>query len=632
MHSFALKTSLVLSCLALSLVLRAGNLQAAYNDEKKILEMFYDENDLVTTPSRTAKSISQVAENITVITAEEIKAMNAHSVADVLNTVTGVQLSSGTGPGSFSYLSVQGSEGRHVLVMIDGVSQNNLGDGPPDIGALRIQQVERIEIVKGPASASWGSSLGGVINIITKSPDDSGKFGGQVYLSYGEKNSGDYRTELSGTKGIFGYYISGGGLITDGLHENTSLRSGNIYSKFNLQPNQDTTLTLTVGYETGTRGLGRFSYVYGGIPYLTDARDEYYYFLSTLSLSHSISDTLSLEASFRSSLRGFKQFNTDLFTGIEENSVRAHEVTIGGSARLIWQQKNNNLIMGSDFDFGKLDSPDITGDSQRLDKWAFYVNDTIRIGMFSITPGIRYDYTSTNGDFWSPSFGATCTIAENTILRGYISRGFSIPYLTATFGSTTGWLPNPDLKMEKIWSYSLGFETAVFKFLWLKSTYFRHNISDALTADYVQGVMVNSGKQRREGVEVELKTSPIFHLTLTAGFTFINARDLATDEIIKDIPRYVYDIGIRYHDPRYLSANITGRYIDYNASPIPGIPNGKYSDMVWDLNLSKKFPLSQEVTAEAFFTVHNLFNGAQYEMYFYQNPRRWFEGGLRFSF
>ncbi|MEA5112736.1 MAG: TonB-dependent receptor [Geobacteraceae bacterium] len=594
-----------------------------------VLEMFYDENDLVTTPSRTAKSISQVAENITVITAEDIKAMNAHSVADVLNTVTGLQLSSGTGPGAYSTLAVQGSEARHVLVMIDGVSQNNIGDGPPDVGALRIQQIERIEIVKGPASSSWGSSLGGVINIITKSPDDSRKFGGQVYLSYGEKNFGDYRTELSGTKGIFGYYISGGGLITDGLHENTPLRSGNIYSKFNLQPSQDTTLTLTVGYETGDRGFGRFSGDYQGMPYTLDSRNEYDYFLSTLSLIHSISDSLSIEAGFRNSMRSIKRFDKLSFTGIEENSIKANEVTFGGSARLIWQQKNNTMVLGSDLDFGKLDSPQIKDGSQRLDKWAFYVNDTIKLGIFSVTPGLRYDYTSTNGDFWSPSLGATCAVTDNTILRGYISRGFSIPYLSATFGTNLGVTANPDLKLEKVWSYSLGFETAALKYFWLKSTYFRHNISDTLTLNSTYDMWINSGKQRREGVEIEAKTSPVYHLALSAGFTYINAKNLDTDEVVKDVPRYTYDVGLHYDNPRYLRANLTGRYIDYNASPEN---NGKYTTMIWDFNLSKEFRLSQGMTAEAFFTAHNLFNGAQYAMDFYKNPARWFEGGLRFSF
>jgi vitamin B12 transporter len=186
--------------------------------------------------------------------------------------------------------------------------------------------------------------------------------------------------------------------------------------------------------------------------------------------------------------------------------------------------------------------------------------------------------------------------------------------------------------MERVWSYSAGFETAALKYLWLKTTYFRNDVSDALTSAILPGglfMVVNGGKQQREGVEVELKTSPMFNVSLTGGFTFVNAKDKMTGEIVKDVPRYAYDIGVQYDDSRILKALLKGRYVDWNASPDSG---GKYDALIWDLNLSKEITLSEAVTAEVFFTAHNLFNGAQYVFSLYQNPRRWFEGGLRFSF
>jgi vitamin B12 transporter len=628
MHSFALKTSLVLPCLALVLVLQSGNLHAAESDEMKVLELFYDEKNLVVTPTRTAKSISQIAENVTVITAEEIKAMNAHSVADVLDTVTGVQLLNAYGPGSSPEVMAQGSESRHVLVLIDGVSQNNLSDGFPDVGTMRVQHVERIEIVKGPASSSWGSSLGGVINIITKSPDDSRKFGGTIVTSIGERNTGDYRGEASGAIGSFGYYLSGGGFLTDGLQAATDLRSGNIYSKLQWKPADDSVITLSIGYDTGSRGIGVIPLPYGSIPF----RNRYDNFFSSLSLSQRISQSLSLDVAFRSSYRKVALSTKEAGTGIESGYSSGKDTTFGGNARLNWEKGRNNLVLGTDFDFGALDSPNIADHHQRLDKWAIYSNDTIRLGRFSLTPGLRYDYTSTNGDFTSPSLGVTCAISDSTIIRGYVARGFNTPALGFTFGSTQLSVPNPDLKMEKVWSYSAGFESAVLTHIWVKATYFHHDVSDALTSVLLPSgyfTTINAGKQKREGVEVELKTTPVFHLALTGGFTFINAKDLTTGEVVKDVPRYAYDVGIQYDDSRFLRALLKGRYIDYNSSPDN---NGKYTTMIWDLNLSKEFQISQGMTAEAFFTAHNLFNGAQYSLYVYTNPRRWFEGGLRFSF
>jgi len=627
MHGYILKTRLVFFfCFVAVITSFTGTAHSQSDEEMEVLQLFYHENDLVVTPTRTAKPIFQVAENITIVNASEIEAMNAHTVADVLNTVTGLQIVNNTGPGSAAGISIQGSESRHVQVMIDGVSQNNLGDGFPDIDAMRVQHIERIEIIKGPASSSWGSSLGGVVNIITKSPDDTKNIGGTVSVSVGERGAGDYRSEISGASGTLGYYLAGGGLLSDGLQPGTYLRSGNLYSKLEWRPVQGSTITLTAGYDSGYRDLAR-------IPlYDLSVHNRYDYFFTTLALNQTLTDELSFDLALRGSRRNAGIVSDQLSTGTELQNNGAVDTNFGGSAKLLWQQDRHNLIFGADVDFGKLDSAIVENGSQELDKWALYLNDTLKLGRFSITPGIRYDNTSTNGDFWSPSIGATCSIADSTVLRAYAARGFSLPPLGYTYGTGFFSVPNPDLKMEKVWSFSVGFESVFLQYLWLKTTYFRHSVSDALSTQHLPDdkyTTVNAGNQLREGVEVELKTTPVYHLSFTAGFIFTNARDEDTGEIVKDIPRYVYDMGIVYDDSRFLKALLKGRYIDWNAYPEN---NGKYSAMVWDLNLSRKFSMSESLKGEVFFTAHNLFNGAQYVIDFYKNPRRWFEGGFRFAF
>jgi len=626
MHSYHLKTRLVLLFIAASLLPFPAASLAQSEEEMKVLQLYYQENDLVVTATRSEKPISQIAENITVVTADDIQAMNAHTVADVLNRVTGLQLFNDIGPGSGASVLIQGSQSRYVLVMIDGVVQNNLSDGFPDVGAMRVQQVERIEIVKGPASSSWGSSLGGVINVITKSPDDSREFGGTVSASIGERSTGDYRGEVSGTTGSLGYYLAGGGLLTDGLEPNSALSSGNVYAKLEWRPTDDSALTFSVGYDAGSRGLSEYP------PFGVSFHNPYNYFFTTLAFNQRLTDELTFDLAFRGARRSGQIEQNVLGTDVEIQNFKSKDTNIGGSARISWQQKRHNLIFGTDIDFGKLQSRDVSNGSQDLDKWAFYANDTVRLGTFSVTPGLRYDHTTTNGDFWSPSLGVTCALADSTVIRGYVARGFSIPPLGFTFGTGIFSVPNPNLKMERVWSYSAGFETAALKYVWLKTTYFRNDVSDAISSTLLPSglfTFINSGKQRREGVEVELKTSPVYHLSFTTGFTFINAKDRTTGEVIKDVPRYAYDVGIQYDDSRFLRAVLKGRYIDWNAFPED---NGKYGAMIWDLNLSRKLPLPDGLEGEVFFTAHNLFNGAQYVIDIYKNPGRWFEGGLRFSF
>ena len=131
--------------------------------------MYFKPEELVAeTPTRSPKPVSKTAENVTVVTASDIQLMNAHTLAEVLNMVTGVQVFGLGDPGIRANAFIQGSDAQQVTVIIDGVVLNNLSDNSVDVGLIPVQNIEKIEIIKGPASSAWGSALGGVVNIITK--------------------------------------------------------------------------------------------------------------------------------------------------------------------------------------------------------------------------------------------------------------------------------------------------------------------------------------------------------------------------------------------------------------------------------------------------------------------------------
>ena len=113
-------------CLTLALVCSDRAAAAESDEEMQILRLYFKEKDLVISPTRHPKHISQVAENITVVTAKEIEAMNAHTVADVLNRVTGLLVNFNQDFGATSLIYSQGSEDRHVLVLVDGMTWNFL--------------------------------------------------------------------------------------------------------------------------------------------------------------------------------------------------------------------------------------------------------------------------------------------------------------------------------------------------------------------------------------------------------------------------------------------------------------------------------------------------------------------------
>jgi vitamin B12 transporter len=594
--------------------------------EMTTLKMFYDEDDIVVTPTRYPKSISRVAENMTVITAEDIKAINAHTLADVLYYVTGVQEQITGGPGSFANAFIQGSSSRHVLLLIDGVSQNNLSDSFPDVGSVPVQAIERVEIIKGPASSSWGSSLGGVINVITKSPDETRKFGGTLSASIGERNTGDYRGEVSGKAAGVGYYLSGGGLLSDGLLPHNGFHGGNLYAKLKYAPTDRADINFTLGYNRGVRQFGE-------APLFGVSFDSNYdYLFTTIGLEYSVTSDLSMAVSLKSLWRDNGVFQKLVNTGFTLSGTQADEQSYGGGAKILWTPNHHELVFGVDFDSGQMKSFSVKDGKQRLDKWAIFLNDTVTLGKISLTPGVRYDHTNTNGDFWSPSMGITFVPRESTVLRAYAARGFSIPPLSYTFGDGFYFVANPALKMETVWSYSLGFETTFLRYAWLKTSIFRHDISSLLGGVQLSDgrfTSVNQGSQRLEGIEVEVKSMPVFNTALTFGYAFVDGKNSETGETLPLVARNTFDVGLQYDDRKNIRATLKGHYIQWHGEPND---NGRYTAMIWDLFLSKKVYTDEHRTMETFFSAHNLFNGAQYPAYPFRNPRRWFEGGVRFNF
>jgi vitamin B12 transporter len=289
--------------------------------------------------------------------------------------------------------------------------------------------------------------------------------------------------------------------------------------------------------------------------------------------------------------------------------------------------------MGAEYEKGTLWSNIIVSEKQGMAKSAVYANDTITFGKLSLTPGLRYDDTDTNGDFLSPSLGITYELGKKTLLRANVARGFGIPPLSFTFyKEVAGWRGNPDLKVEKVTSYQLGMETGLLEYVWLKITAFRHDITDGLIPEEVSpGIWsyVNRDKLRRQGIELEMKTVPVYNMILHAGASFIEAKNSVTGEVIKDVPTSSYVVGLQYDDKKSFRALLQGKYIWWNDE---AWHLAKYSAMIVDLNMIKTVYQGKASKVDLFLTGHNIFNGSQYWDSWYKNAARWVEAGVRFKF
>jgi vitamin B12 transporter len=609
-----MRGSFLIKCLAFAsaLLLLAPHLSpalAASDEDLQTLGMYYETNDLVVSATRNPKPLSQAAENITIVTAAEIEMMGAHTLVDVLANVSGIQASDMGGPGLFNQFLIQGANVNHILVMLDGVTLNLTGTPFVDISGFPLQIIDRVEIVKGPGSSSWGSALGAVINIVTKSPLEGKKAGGTLSFSGGERDTRDSRGELSGTVGPLGYYLYAGNLTSQGFRPDTAVDQNDFYAKLRWEFPEKGSLLFTIGYDRGIAGEGEFP-----------SPDQLYrfrrrYFLSTLSFNYPVTDKIDLDISLRTTYKMVHEFT---ISGIPDES-NAHETSDGGSAKLIWREGINTLAVGVDYDH--LDIEYSPWFHLFSDKYGLFLNDTLAIGDLSITPGIRYDRMRPVGDFYSPSLGVAWNPTEKITLRAYGAHGYSLPLLCPVL--------NPFPSQQQVTTVQAGVETTYIPWLWLKTSFFWNQLSDVQERDPVKWWEILLKKQLKQGVEVEGKTVPIFNTSLSAGYTFIDTKDRETGETLRGVPRQLVKLGLHYNDNSSFRGTLLGRYGWLNS---PDFLKGKYNAIIWDLNLAKKVFKWHDTAIELFFNAHNLFNGAQYNREELKNARRWVDGGIRLNF
>ena len=603
-------------CLVLSASLALGD------DDLRSLELYNGSASEVVSTNRSPRPASQTAENITVVTAQEIEALNAHTLADILIGVTGIQLEMDRTPGTVTNIEIQGSNFNHVLVLIDNIPVNNLADNFPDIASIPAQIIERVEIVKGAASTSWGSALGGVVNVITKTPQPERPFGGLVSGSLGKRTTADSRGEVSGTQDRLGYYLSGGNLHSDGLLQNNMVDQNNVYGKLRYELPVHGGLTLSALYTDNSSGQLALDPV--------KANQQLHQFISTLSLQYPLSDHLSLEAASRVRLSN----QSVTVASLSDNSIFRKnsdaESSSGGSINLSWLSELQRIVAGVDYDHARAHEaePLVQVDllKRSADRVGVYLNDTFTLGNFALTPSVRYDHTGTGDNLFNPSIGITYALTENSVLRGFTSRGYSLTSL------------DRDNSVEKVWTSQVGVESGDLPYLWLKGTLFRNdtwNITASVANPSFDQNDPNSlpfvfvkQRQLKQGFELEARTLPFWFTSLSAGYTFIDGRDGESGAVLLGVPRHTVDVGLRYQDAGGLRALLTGRYIDWNSPD----QNGKFAAPVWDLHLGKKFKYSEHGSLELFLSVRNLFNSNLYPSEFYKNTGRWGEAGVRCNF
>ncbi len=204
---------------------------------------------VVVTATRSPTPIARGLAATTVLDRAAIEQAQAPDLIDLLARQAGIDVSRTGGPGSVSTLFLRGGNSNHVLVLVDGVRVNSVQQGLYDFGSLPIDRIERIEIVRGPRAALWGSdAIGGVIQIFTRDP---GQGGAQVRVGSFDRSEVAAQWGVSGERGSLG--LGGGVQDVGGYNVSTP-------TSFGFDPDRDgfRNRHLSLGGRTtlGTQALG----------------------------------------------------------------------------------------------------------------------------------------------------------------------------------------------------------------------------------------------------------------------------------------------------------------------------------------------------------------------------------------
>ena len=595
---------------------------------------------IVISPLRAVQKLLHIPQNVSVLDRQDLDHLPVNDPAEALNYVSGVDVSSRTGFGHFTPLSIQGSESRHVLVMVDGIPFNTQASGQADIlSALPLNNLDRIEVIEGSASSSWGSSLGGVINLITKTPTPSAVPKGHVTSSWAGFRTKEDSFDATGSVGNLGYFISGdyresgGSRIKGGTQNKDDTLQKKWFGKLVYPVSEILKATFSSGYSEadvneglyasdGTRTHVPYTARYGLLRFEADP-DEKNHWEATLKSNRQL-------------------INTDSFDGVAENlssNVRTQNNYYGLELKSVTHfRQEDTLVIGGDISDTVLKSTQLSR-SKTIAPGAPYANYTWRLDPFDVISGARYDFNEEFGEQFNPSLGAVYHVPNlpETLFRANVSRSFNAPPILWKFfkdvspGVTAN---NPDLRPERAWTYETGLESRVGKPLWLKVNFFLSDIDDAInTVARQDGFFIkrNFEKFRQKGFKFESRFTFTKTLSLLFSADFNDVENRLTKVTVRNrgVTRPGYRLGLEGEACDGIRFNINGRYQHWDSSP-GAQPNDR--KFIFDAKISKKLTTLAGVDISYFGSVYNLTNSKYWSDRDFPLPQRYFEGGITLDF
>ena len=635
-----------LCALAAALSLTATLSPSAFSEEttdKGLLQM--PRHDVVVTATRIETPSKEVASSITVITRADLDRTKRSTVLDVLEDVVGTAAVRSGGIGAAASLMIRGGNSEHTLVLLDGVEINDPMNPSRscDLAHIALDQVERIEVLRGPQSTLFGSdALGGVVNIITRTGEGRPRW--SLYGSGGSLSTAESRLGISGSSRRVAYslgasYLQSGGISAAdkgfaGNTEKDGYRNLTLTGRAGLKLAHDLDLDLAVRGLLTKSEIDNFGGAYGDDPNNSQRTDS----LFARAQLRGLYGNGRWESRLGAAVIRSRRLNDNPVDGAhpfdsEKGSFRS------GLLKVDWQNNiflhpSNTLTFGAEYD-AEQGSSEYRSESlwgsfvsdfpgRKAGDLGIYVQEQIRFrGRFFATAGVRIDSHSRSGSAVTYRVAPAWFIARTgTKLKATLGTGFKSPSLYQLYAPPTAWGPigNEGLKPEESTAWDAGFEQDLAGGrLRLGATYFRNRFRNLISFDNVHGY-VNVGRAETNGVELTGEAAPCAALSITASYTRLTAKDKGTGLDLLRRPRDKFSAGLDWKPlPKFdlgLKLNHVGSRSDLDFNAWPSAPMTLRPYTLLDVNIS----YAMAPRTELFLRLDNILN-QRYEMiYGYGTP------------
>lgn len=626
----------------------AGSAQGVFAEEK-IGEFNLDQ--MVVTASRLEESNFEANANVNVVTRKDIEEKHYQTVSDALRAVPGVAIQNYSATGanySADYLYVNGTS--HVLVLVDGQRANTNGSTfsvfqPSEVSNM--DNIERIEVLKGSASTLYGSdAVGGVINIITRKPKAGGattKISG-AWGSYGKKTYNVYNEGM--TKGGFYWTVNGQTDKMDNYKDGHGNSTPNkIDSKsYGVKMGQkfDDKADINVSYsrykldygrpETASSMMGPTVFTGG----MTDGKKDNTKY--TVAFDYKFNDKLSNRLTYFS-----RTSDLDDDTNHPASLWLMREKTWGFSDQLTYANGNHTIIGGYDYYKDAMNkyqdqyTPNMTG---TVDNKAFFIQDQMQFGAWGFTPGVRFSKHSEYGNKTTGS--GVLSYKFNDLTNMYVSykEFFRAPYMYELYNPFYG---SEKLNPEEGETKEIGLNTRIDDKTTFSAHYFRTDSDNLIGFNNVTWKYYNAGAETIKGWDVQLTKAFDDHFSATAAYThtYIPATSAAVNPNRNGyIPKGQYDLTFNYDDTKFNgSLNIKG-IVDRPGSKSNEAQVLDTYKSIWTANLALNYKPVKGMNV--FFKLNNIFDRMYTDMTYdmrnpggdgwYSQPGRNFVAGVEYTF